>query len=142
MDHFIYSNLEDHEKGPRVLAYEFGLNVFSNETNSNFQNVSYMSDHFDNLFGKSGQLSKELINIRMQFTRPIKMPIIKYKTDEMFGDYRDKVVLWWNEKAITMAKFYESGEYNHKSPQLYLHGPPDSGKTYFIQYLTSKYIFR
>jgi hypothetical protein len=141
MDHFIYSNLEDHEKGQRIQAYEYGLNVFSNELHANFQNVSQMSDVFDNLFGKSGICSKELLQTRMQFTKAIKMPIIKYKSDEVFGDYRDQVILWWNEKAITMAKFYETGEYNHKSPQLYLHGPPDSGKTYFINYLTSKYIF-
>ena len=49
MDHFIYSNVED-EKGPRIQAYEFGLNVFSNETLCKFskrENVSHMSDVFN-----------------------------------------------------------------------------------------------
>ena len=46
------------------------------------------------------------------------------KEGSSFGDWRDQCVEWWN-------KWAEEPWY-HKKPQLYLHGPSNSGKTTFV----------
>ncbi|TAK57429.1 hypothetical protein EPO17_01955 [Patescibacteria group bacterium] len=63
-----------------------------------------------------------------------KKPTFKlFETERPFNDWRDSVVVWWNN-------FVRDG-YSAKMPQLYLYGPSNVGKTTFINELLSEHHF-
>lgn len=51
----------------------------------------------------------------------------RFPTSPAFDDWRDSVIVWWNE-------FVDNG-YTTKMPQLFLYGPSNVGKTSFIKRL-------
>ena len=72
---------------------------------------------------------KWLKELHAEIRFPLFKPIIHhpYVIKKRFGNWRDKVVDWyndWADKGFKQAK-------NH----LYLYGPPDSGKTNLVQFL-------
>jgi hypothetical protein len=55
----------------------------------------------------------------------VPVPVVPCKVLQRFGDWRDDVVAWFND--------YVGKEWQYKKPQLYLWGPPSTGKSTFIQ---------
>jgi len=68
--------------------------------------------------------------------RKLRVPIyfLKSLDGELFNDYRDKVIYWWNRMAILSLCPLPI-----KCKQLYLHGEPNSGKTFLISWILSNY---
>ncbi|CAF1027740.1 unnamed protein product [Brachionus calyciflorus] len=76
------------------------------------------------LMDKAIELVREDIRPPFRLLRPFR--ILK-----RFGDWRDKVVDWWNQ--------WVSNPYKPKRKQLYLYGESDSGKSSFIRALLAAY---
>lgn len=78
---------------------------------------------------------KWLKELHAEIRLPLNKPIAHqpYLIKKRFGNWRDTVVDWYNSFAIK--------GFRQAKMHLYLNGPPDTGKTHFVQYLLGNFIF-
>lgn len=101
--------------------------------------LKFIEGFVSKFYSTKPQVEKMLLELKKQNTRLMKMPMIIYKNNKLFDDWRDNVILWWNKFARTMHIKHETNVYEYKSKHLYLYGKANSGKTTFFRFLLSIY---
>ena len=86
-------------------------------------------DHLDNFVIQYKNRHKWLKELHGEVRSSLVKPIVHqpYVIKKRFGNWRDKVVDWYNE--------WVKNGFMHSKKHLYLFGPPDTGKTNFLQFL-------
>lgn len=78
-------------------------------------------------FHRNSYVFLEKLHARIRKSLVNMISLQPYKINKRFGNWRDRVVDWFNDWVIN--------GFVHKKKQLFLHGKQDTGKTSFISYL-------